>query len=152
MNGCSRTRPCSRWQSTAAGGVVGWRTRSLRRARRSGDAGPRIALRSPGAIIEGSLRVLEGAAPRPCRPPQRSGSWWSPLRLDRGDVVSVFSGSSGYFVFPGVPPGRYRITFDLPLCARHPRCRGRHPSAMPQARADGREAAVTSHTLRPHGD
>ena len=35
--------------------------------------------------------------------------------LDRGDVATISSGTGGYFAFPWLVPGRYRITFDSPL-------------------------------------
>lgn len=75
-----------------------------------------LALRTTGAAVEGSLRVLEGAAP-PALPAA------TPLEhltitaesLDRGDVATISSGTGGYFAFPWLVPGRYRITFDSPL-------------------------------------
>jgi hypothetical protein len=77
-----------------------------------------LALKSPGAVIEGSLRVLEGATP-PALPAATplARLTVSAESLDRGDVLTATSGSGGYFTFPWMPPGRYRLTFDSPLYA-----------------------------------
>jgi hypothetical protein len=66
-----------------------------------------------GGVVEGALRVFEGS-----RPPALAASTSldhldvSAESVDRKETITVKSQAGGYFVFPWLEPGRYRIRFD----------------------------------------
>jgi len=81
-----------------------------------------LAARVNGASLEGSLEV--SANPRPPAPPRNvdlANLQLTAQAMDGTGTVTISTQPGGYFLFPWLKPGTYRIRFDSPLYARYVR-------------------------------
>jgi hypothetical protein len=77
-----------------------------------------LARADAGGTVEGSLVPLQGSQPAAPGPTAELGHLEISIEsIERGDVVTIVSQPSGYFLVPWLQPGRYRLRLDAPAFA-----------------------------------